>query len=153
LPADAANNPELVEQIVGKVCSAQKSGSSVSAGQVAAAPAGGIKLVKGSEVHLGLFPGAGAEKKVGIADVITAADGAPIAAGFMAWSQCGFPWKLDYDEIDLVLEGELHIHCNGQTFVAKPGDVLYIPKGSAIEFDTPTSVRFFYVTYPANWQS
>jgi ethanolamine utilization protein EutQ len=89
---------------------------------------------------------------VGIADVITAADGAPIAAGFMAWSQCFFPWTLDYDEIDLVLEGELHIRCNGQTYVGKSGDVFYIPKGSAIEFGTTSTVRFFYVTYPANWQ-
>ena len=93
-----------------------------------------------------------ADKQVGIADVITSADGAPIAAGFMAWSQCFFPWTLDYDEIDLVLEGELHIRCNGQTFVGKAGDVFYIPKGSAIEFGTTTAVRFFYVTYPANWQ-
>ena len=53
---------------------------------------------------------------------LLSADGAPIAAGFMAWSQCFFPWTLDYDEIDLVLEGELHIRCNGQTFVGKAGE-------------------------------
>ena len=156
LPADVASKPELVEQIINKVCAAQKN---TSPGQPAAAtsPAttstpGGIKLVKGEEVHLGVFPGAGVDKQVGIADVITAADGAPIAAGFMAWSQCFFPWTLDYDEIDLVLEGELHIRHNGQTHIAKSGDVLYIPKGSAIESGTPKAVRFFYVTYPANWQ-
>lgn len=159
LPADAANKPELVEQIVSKVCLAQKNAASgaqpAAATNAAAAPAAaasGIKLVRGSDVHLGVFPGAGTDKQVGIADVITAADGAPIAAGFMAWSQCFFPWTLDYDEIDLVLEGELHIRHNGQTYVGKSGDVLYIPKGSAIEFGTTSAVRFFYVTYPANWQ-
>ena len=51
-----------------------------------------------------------------------------------------------------MLEGELHIRCQGQTTVGKPGDVLFIPKGSAIEFGTPSAVRFFYVTYPADWQ-
>jgi ethanolamine utilization protein EutQ len=166
LPADAAGRPELVEQIVSRVCAAQKSSAAVAAiaaispvvdraatsAPTAPAVAGGIKLVKGDTVHLGVFPGAGADKQVGIADVITAADGAPIAAGFMAWSQCFFPWTLDYDEIDLVLEGELHIRCNGQTYVGKSGDVFYIPKGSAIEFGTTSAVRFFYVTYPANWQ-
>lgn len=161
LPADAANKPELVEQIVSKICLAQKNDASgakpqvvasVAATKAAAPAAAGIKLVRGSDVHLGVFPGAGTDKQVGIADVITAADGAPIAAGFMAWSQCFFPWTLDYDEIDLVLEGELHIRHNGQTYVGKSGDVLYIPKGSAIEFGTTTAVRFFYVTYPANWQ-
>lgn len=161
LPADVASKPELVEQIMSKVCAAQKNASLLSSSQSAASanpvPAAnttttGIKLVKGADIHLGVFPGAGTDKQVGIADVITAADGAPIAAGFMAWSQCFFPWTLDYDEIDLVLEGELHIRCNGQTHIGKSGDVLYIPKGSTIEFGTPSAVRFFYVTYPANWQ-
>lgn len=160
LPADVACKPELVEQIVSKVCSAQKVASPTSAppaasgsGTVANSGTAGIKLVRGSDVHLGVFPGAGTDKQVGIADVITAADGAPIAAGFMAWSQCFFPWTLDYDEIDLVLEGELHVRHNGQTFIGKAGDVMYVPKGSAIEFGTTSAVRFFYVTYPANWQS
>jgi ethanolamine utilization protein EutQ len=158
LPADVASNTELVEQIVNKVCLAQKNAATSvpPATNAAAAPAAaattGIKLVHSSDVHLGVFPGAGTDKQVGIADVITAADGAPIAAGFMAWSQCFFPWTLDYDEIDLVLEGELHIRHNGQTYVGKSGDVFYIPKGSAIEFGTTSAVRFFYVTYPANWQ-
>ena len=159
LPAEAANNPELVEQIVSKVCLAQKNAgakpqviAAATATKTDTAAAAGIKLVRSSDVHLGVFPGAGTDKQVGIADVITAADGAPIAAGFMAWSQCFFPWTLDYDEIDLVLEGELHIRHNGQTYVGKSGDVLYIPKGSAIEFGTTSAVRFFYVTYPANWQ-
>ena len=153
LPADVAAKTEVVDQIVAKICLAQKNaGSAAPAAASAATSTGGIKLVHSADVHLGIFPGAGADKEVGIADVITAADGAPIAAGFMAWSKCFFPWTLDYDEIDLVLEGELHIRCDGQTFVGKAGDVFYIPKGSAIEFGTTSAVRFFYVTYPANWQ-
>ena len=153
LPAEVADKPEIVDQIVARICQAQQNGGAAASAPVAAAATtGGIKLVKGKDVHLGVFPGAGEDKQVGIADVITAADGAPIAAGFMAWSNCFFPWTLDYDEIDLVLEGELHIRHNGQTYVGKAGDVLYIPKGSAIEFGTTSKVRFFYVTYPANWQ-
>ena len=163
LPADVAGKAEVVEQIVGKVRAAQQSQPSASAGAIAvqalmspplpsSSASGRIKRVGAEDVRLGVFPGAGADKQVGIADVITSADGAPMAAGFMACSQCFFPWTLDYDEIDLVLEGELHIRCQGQTTVGKPGDVLFIPKGSAIEFGTPSAVRFFYVTYPADWQ-
>ena len=33
------------------------------------------------------------------------------------------------------------------------GDVMFIPKGSSIEFGTPSTVRFLYVARPANWQS
>ena len=153
LPADVAGKSEIVDQIVARICQAQQNNTAAPAPAAPSAGEGqGIKLVKGKDVHLGIFPGAGDDKQVGIADVITAADGAPIAAGFMAWSNCFFPWTLDYDEIDLVLEGELHIRHNGQTHVGQAGDVLYIPKGSAIEFGTTSRVRFFYVTYPANWQ-
>lgn len=111
-----------------------------------------IKHVDAKTVQMGIFDGAGATNQVGIADVITAEDNSPMAGGFMAWKNCFFPWTLNYDEIDLVLDGELHIRHEGKTIVGKAGDVLFIPKGSAIEFGSPTAVRFFYVAHPANWQ-
>ena len=152
LPAELAGRTEIVEQIVGKVCAAQRAPTTL-APEVSTAGCSAIKRVRAEDVRLGVFPGAGADKQVGIADVISSADGSPMGAGFMAWSQCFFPWTLDYDEIDLILEGELHIRCQGVTTVGKPGDVLFIPKSSTIEFGTPSAVRFFYVTYPADWQA
>ncbi|STU65140.1 ethanolamine utilization protein EutQ [Klebsiella pneumoniae subsp. pneumoniae] len=59
-----------------------------------------------------------------------------MAAGFMQWENAFFPWTLNYDEIDMVLEGELHVRHQGETLVAKAGDVMFIPKGSSIEFGT-----------------
>ncbi|WP_434778426.1 ethanolamine utilization acetate kinase EutQ [Neisseria sp. Ec49-e6-T10] len=110
-----------------------------------------IKRVKGNSVQMGLFEEAGKENQIGLADVITAADGSSMAAGFMSWKNCFFPWTLNYDEVDIVLEGELHIVCGGETSIAKAGDVIFIPKNSSIQFGTPSSVRFFFVTYPANY--
>jgi ethanolamine utilization protein EutQ len=78
--------------------------------------------------------------------------GSPMAAGVMSWGRDdSFPWKLDYDEIDYVLEGELHVTIDGRVLVAKVGDVVSIPKGSRIVFGTPSRVKVFYVTYPADW--
>ncbi len=70
-----------------------------------------------------------------------------MAAGFMQWENAFFPWTLNYDEIDMVLEGELHVRHQGETLVAKAGDVMFIPKGSSIEFGTPSTVRFLYVAW------
>ena len=53
----------------------------------------------------------------------------------------------------VVLEGELHVRHAGETMIAKAGDVMFIPKGSSIEFGTTSSVKFLYVAWPANWQS
>ncbi|HHW4769706.1 TPA: ethanolamine utilization acetate kinase EutQ [Providencia stuartii] len=112
---------------------------------------GGIKVVDSSSVKFGYFNGAGSHH-VGIADLITAQDNSSMAAGFMQWENAFFPWTLNYDEVDLVLEGELHVRHQGETMIAKAGDVMFIPKGSAIEFGTPSTVRFLYVAWPANWQ-
>lgn len=156
LPAGSVSE-EVVDQLVRKVASQQLAAgqnvSSLSERQcLIRSTANGIKCVDGDSVKLGVFEGAGKENRVGIADVITAQDGSSMAAGFMSWENCFFPWKLTYDEIDFILEGELHIRSGGETIVGSSGDVMFIPKNTAIEFGTPTSVRFLYVAYPANWQ-
>lgn len=91
------------------------------------------------------------EMDVRLLDVVTAAHGMPMAAGVMSLRQGSFPWTLDYDEMEYVIEGELHITTADQLVVGRPGDVIAVPKGSSITFGTPSSTRFLYVTYPADW--
>ncbi|MHB8879397.1 MAG: cupin domain-containing protein [Myxococcaceae bacterium] len=112
----------------------------------------GLVVVRGNTVRLGKFAGAGPDRNVGLSDLITGGDGSPMTAGIMSWGrEDSFPWTLDYDEVDLVLEGVLHITIDGRVLEGKPGDVFYIPKGSRIVFGTPRRTRVFYVTYPADW--
>ncbi|ESL20115.1 ethanolamine utilization acetate kinase EutQ [Escherichia coli] len=113
---------------------------------------GGIKVIDGSSVKFGRFDGA-QPHCVGLTDLVTGDDGSSMAAGFMQWDNAFFPWTLNYDEIDMVLEGELHVRHEGETMIAKAGDVMFIPKGSSIEFGTTSSVKFLYIAWPANWQS
>jgi ethanolamine utilization protein EutQ len=70
----------------------------------------------------------------------------------MAWAAAdSFPWTLTYDEVDYVLEGVLQLTVEGRVIEGRPGDVLFIPKGSKVVFGTPSRTRIFYVTYPADW--
>jgi ethanolamine utilization protein EutQ len=91
------------------------------------------------------------EMDVQLTDVVTAEHGMPMAAGVMSLRQGSFGWALDYDEVEYVIEGELHITTEQQRVVGRPGDVIAIPKGSRITFGTPSWTRFLYVTYPADW--
>ncbi|MEI2775621.1 MAG: cupin domain-containing protein [Tetrasphaera sp.] len=91
------------------------------------------------------------EMDVRLRDVVTGRDGLPIAAGVLSLRAGAFPWRLDYDEIEYVLEGELHITTATQRVVGLPGDVIAVPKGSSITFGTPSWAKFLYVTYPADW--
>lgn len=112
----------------------------------------GLMVVRGRSVQLGKFTGAGPNRNIGLTDLVTGGDGSPMTAGIMSWGrEDSFPWKLDYDEIDLVLEGTLQITIDGRVLEGKTGDVFYIPKGSRIVFGTPNRTRVFYVTYPADW--
>ena len=118
------------------------------------ADASGVTLVRGQSVQLGRFSGAGPDRNIGLLDLITSKQGSPMTAGIMSWAAAdSFPWKLDYDEVDLVLEGVLQIKIDGRVIEGRPGDVIYIPKGSSIVFATPNRTRVFYVTYPADWSS
>ena len=84
-------------------------------------------------------------------DVLSSADGLPMAVGVMSLREGSFPWTLDYDEVQYVIEGVLHVTTADQAIVAHPGDVVAVPKGSSITFGTPSWTRFLYVTYPADW--
>jgi ethanolamine utilization protein EutQ len=131
-----------------------------------ASPASGmlppLKVARGApKVALEAF-GAGLAApgtEVRLRDVVTSADGSPVAAGYMTLdaaqggpkSGAEFPWTLTYDEIDVVLEGELVITRGQEVVRGRPGDVIFIPKGSRITFGTPGHTRFVYVAYPADW--
>ncbi len=112
-----------------------------------------LKMVLGSSVIMDPFgeglatPGTNVRLK----DVVTSADGSSMAAGYMALEKGEFPWTLTYDEVDIVLEGELVITRGEVAVHGGPGDVIFIPKGSSITFGTPSQVRFIYVAFPANW--
>ncbi len=114
----------------------------------------GLVAVRGRSVRLGAFSAAGPERNIGLLDLVTGQDGSPMTAGIMSWGrEDSFPWSLDYDEIDLVLDGVLQIEIDGRQLEGRAGDVFYIPKSSRIVFGTPSRTRVFYVTYPANWAS
>ncbi len=112
-----------------------------------------LKVVRGAVVQLDPFlegpatPGTNVRLK----DVVVTQDRSPMGAGYMSLDQGEMAWTLTYDEIDIVLEGELVITRGGEQVRGGPGDTIYIPKGSSITFGTPSRTRFVYVVFPVNW--
>jgi ethanolamine utilization protein EutQ len=88
---------------------------------------------------------------VWLKDVVVTEDRSPMGAGYMSLDEGEMQWTLSYDEIDIVLEGELVITRGHEQVRGKTGDVIYIPKGSSITFGTPSWTRFVYVVFPVNW--
>ncbi|MBS6281510.1 MAG: DUF861 domain-containing protein [Oscillospiraceae bacterium] len=86
-------------------------------------------------------------------DLFTLEEAPRLGCGLMVMERTTFPWTLTYDEMDYVIEGRLDILVNGQTVSAGPGEVLYIPKDTSIQFSVRDKARFLYFVYPANWQN
>ena len=86
-------------------------------------------------------------------DLLTLEESPRLGVGLMVMDRTTFPWTLNYDEVDYVIEGRLEILIGGDKVSAGPGEVIFIPKGSSIQFSVPDKARFLYVTYPADWQS
>lgn len=110
----------------------------------------GILKVKTSTVKCEPFAG---EKGVLLKDIVTLEEAPRMGAGIMELDHTSFEWTLTYDEYDYVIDGELEIEIDGRVVKGSAGDIIYIPKGSHIHFQTPSTARYAYFVYPADWQS
>lgn len=86
-------------------------------------------------------------------DLFSLAESPRLGVGLMIMDRTTFPWTLNYDEVDYVIEGRLEVLIGGDKVCAGPGELIFIPKGSSIQFSVPDRARFLYVTYPADWQN
>ncbi len=145
IPAATADLEEQVRRVVTAMLAAHHAPTTT--------PDQGVVHVDGRAVTMAPFPVPRPEMDVRRQDVITAGHGSPMAAGFMSLLKGSFPWTLTGDEIEYVIEGELHIDTGQGVVVGRPGDVIYIPKGTAITFGTPSWAKCFYVTFPTGWQA
>lgn len=135
---------ETVTQILSRLCG-EREAEAQSGGDT-----GGVLKFATRGVSCEPFQG---QERVRVRDLTTLRQSPHMAAGVMEVERTTFPWTLSYDEFDLILEGTLEILVNGKTISGTPGDVLYIPRGSSIAFQSPNKARFLYVTYPANWNA
>ena len=86
-------------------------------------------------------------------ELFTLQESPRLGVGVMEMTDTTFPWTLRYDEMDYVLSGRLDIRIGGETVSAGPGELIYIPKNSSIQFSVTGHARFLYFVYPADWQS
>ena len=111
----------------------------------------GVAVAKFSTVKLDKFATGNDRDQVYLKDVFTLKESPRIGCGVMEMTASVFDWTLKYDEIDYVVEGTLEIIIDGRKVVGNAGDILLIPKNTAIQFSAPQYAKFLYVVYPANW--
>lgn len=76
-----------------------------------------------------------------------------IGGGLVEIEAAEMKWTPNYDEIVVVLEGEMSIVHNGQDLAARPGDMFLIRYGAEIAYKTQTKATFAWILYPAQWRN
>lgn len=83
-------------------------------------------------------------------EVCGTADLTELGSGFARMTNAEIPWTVKYDEVLLVVEGELTVETENGKFTAGPKDSIWLPKGTEL-FYRAESALIFYAIHPANW--
>lgn len=111
---------------------------------------GGLKVVAGSSVKMDVFDTGTPGTNVHFQELVSKEE-SKMSAGFLEIDRSRFAWELTYEEIDYVIDGTLIVEINGKPFTAHKGDVVFVPAGSKVFWQSPDKAKVFYSTYPANW--
>ena len=111
----------------------------------------GVAVIKTETVKPEKFDTGKEGDKVYLEDVLSIDESPRLGCGVMEMEESTFDWTLKYDEVDYIIEGTLEIVIDDRKIVGNKGDIIFIPKNTAIKFSCPKHARFIYVVYPANW--
>ena len=72
-----------------------------------------------------------------------------LGGGVGTFEDCAIEWTVTYDEILFIMDGNFTLRVGDDAIRAGPGDVLWIPKDTALVYEADEKVTFFFAVYPA----
>lgn len=68
------------------------------------------------------------------------------------WSLSSAAWtdRHQHEETNWVLEGELHVTCDGRTAIVRPGHAVIVSPGALARYEAPIFARMLYVYGPSS---
>lgn len=107
----------------------------------------GLKVVNGNSIQFEPLETNNPHAKVFFQEVINE-ESTAMKAGFLTIEDSVFDYDILDAEISYVVEGNLSLTINGQTYQAKAGDVVYMPKNNTVTFKSEGKTKTFYATCP-----
>lgn len=95
----------------------------------------------------------GQDEDIFAADLIDQSHGGPLTVGYGRYGpHQSLTETIAVDDVMIVLEGQLSITTDEETFTAGPGDIVYMPKGRLVTIQSDEAgAMTAYVTYP-HWR-
>ena len=75
-----------------------------------------------------------------------------MGAGIARFDDCSIAWTVLYDELIVTLEGKFRLRVGDEVFDTVPGDVLWVPKGTALAYEGERAT-VFYALAPVDWRT
>jgi ethanolamine utilization protein EutQ len=73
-------------------------------------------------------------------------------AGIATFENCSMEWTVLYDEYFYCLEGTLTIKTKEGPLVMRPGDGLWLPKGTWVTYIAKEPAKVVFAIYPVDWR-
>ena len=142
LPSGVA--AQELERLVRSAVAARLGGGGPSPEPEAPQPvsrADGVCFISGARLLEGGSGPVPVTEKALVAEAIRCGDDVKLSGGYMEWQKAAFNRTVEFPEIGIVIEGELHLAVGGKTLIAKAGDMVYLPQGAQVVYSTPGRVR------------
>jgi ethanolamine utilization protein EutQ len=95
---------------------------------------------------------AGPGQQSTIARVINKTNSRHIGGGYEIMDRICVHWTVLYDEVLFIHEGHIDIVTDQGRFECGPGDVVWLPEGTELDYDASKGrCGFFYALYPFDW--
>lgn len=137
-------DPAIVGKIVGEVMASLRLAKQPSQLIKEVDPCG-LRLAKGDSVLLENYDTGNPQDKIMIKELFNSRESSNVSAGFMTLDGTSYSTHIKHDELNYIIEGTLECSVNGKTYIAKPGDTLFIPADTKITFSTSHNVKLLYV--------
>ncbi|MEX0345716.1 MAG: hypothetical protein AB3N20_12385 [Rhizobiaceae bacterium] len=73
-----------------------------------------------------------------------------LGSGFVRMQNAEIPWTVQYDEVLLVVEGEIAVQTEQGDLVAGPKDCIWLSRGTRLVYKAEDAL-LFYAIHPWNW--
>lgn len=85
-----------------------------------------------------------------VTEVVGGGDGSLLGTGFGRFKDAQIPWTVKYDEVLLVLDGEVTVRTAEGDLTAGPRDCIWLPNGTELTYIAKDAL-VFYAIQPTNW--
>ena len=89
--------------------------------------------------------------KATIARLVGADLSTTMGAGIATFDGCSLAWTVLYDELIVGIAGLFRLRVGDEVFEAGPGDVIWIPEGTALNYEGD-GATVFYALHPVHWK-